>query len=75
MSLLASLFAIAVSIMAITAFFRMRRGLLDYYNSVEPIGLKLSGAMTFFFSIYYLQYHLTRIANWKKTGQLIPPPR
>lgn len=64
---------IMASIMAISAIFRMRRGMLDYYNSTEPIRLRLSGAMTFFFSIYYLQYHLSRIATWKKTGQLIPP--
>ena len=69
------LVTIMVSIMAISAFFRMRRGMLDYYNSTEPIQLRLSGAMTFFFSIYYLQYHLRRIAIWKKTGQLIPPAR
>jgi hypothetical protein len=62
-----------VSLMAVSAFFQMRRGLLDYYNSTEPIRLRLSAAMTFFFSIYYLQYHLRRIAIWKKTGQLIPP--
>jgi hypothetical protein len=67
------LLAIVESVMAISAFFRMRRVMLDYYNSTEPIRLRLSGAMTFFFSIYYLQYHLRRIAIWKKTGQLIPP--
>jgi hypothetical protein len=63
-------FVMIIAGMAISAFFRMRRGLLDYYNSEEPIQLKLSGVMTFFFSIYYLQYHLRRIATWKKTGQL-----
>jgi hypothetical protein len=67
------LLAILMSFMAIAALFQMRRGLLDYYNSTEPIRLRLSAAMTFFFSIYYLQYHLRRIAIWKKTGQLIPP--
>ncbi len=72
-SALGVLVVITISIMAINAIFRMRRGLLDYYNSTEPIRLRLSGGMTFFFSIYYLQYHLRRIAIWKKTGQLIPP--
>jgi hypothetical protein len=56
----------------ITAAFRMRRTLLTYYNSIEPIGLYLSDAMTFFFGIFYLQYHLSRIAKWKKTGYLAP---
>ena len=56
----------------ITARFRMRRTLLIYYNSVEPIGLYLSDVMTFFFGLWYLQYHLSRIAKWKKTGYLAP---
>lgn len=43
-----------------------------YYNQTEPIGLKLSGPMIFFFSTYYIQHHMTRIANWKKTGYLTP---
>ncbi len=49
--------------------FSMRKSLVTYYNSVENIGLRLSGVMTFFFSVLYFQYHLARIANWKKTGR------
>jgi hypothetical protein len=52
--------------------FQMRSDLEDYYNTVEPINLRLSGVMTFFFSVYYFQYHLSRIAAWKKTGYLQP---
>jgi hypothetical protein len=40
----------------------------EYYNSVENCGLILSGGMTFFFSTIYLQYHINKIAKWKKTG-------
>jgi hypothetical protein len=43
-----------------------------YYNQTEPIGLKLSGPMVFFFFNLYIQHHMTRIANWKKTGYLTP---
>jgi len=50
--------------------FGMRQSLLAHYNSVENVGLRLSGVMTFFFSVLYFQYHLTRIANWKRTGRL-----
>ena len=50
--------------------FAVRSDLEDYYNSVEPIGLRLSGVMTFFFSVFYFQYHLSRISRWKKTGIL-----
>jgi hypothetical protein len=41
-----------------------------YYNQVEPIGLKLSNVMLIFFNMIYLQHHMHRIANWKKTGSL-----
>ena len=51
------------SIVSIIGFFSMRRSMLDYYNRVEPIGLKLSGALTFFLGAFYLQHHMTRIAD------------
>jgi hypothetical protein len=56
----------------IIALFGMRRSLLNYYNLTEPIGLRLSGAMTFFFGILYLQHHFSRIYEWKRTGVLFP---
>ena len=56
----------------IVAKFKARRLLEEYYNSVEPIGLWLSGVMTFFFDTFYFQYHFTRIADWKRTGFLRP---
>jgi hypothetical protein len=52
------------------AFFGMRDSMLRYYNSTEPINLHLSPIMTFFFNVLYLQYHMTRIADWKRTGTL-----
>jgi GYF domain 2 len=54
----------------IVGYFTMRGGIQRYYNTVEPIGLRLSGVMTFFFNILYFQYHFRRIARWKTTGQL-----
>ena len=39
---------------------------------MEPIGLRLSGALTFFLGVFYLQHHMTRIAKWKETGVLPP---
>jgi hypothetical protein len=50
--------------------FSIREAMETYYNSVENIGLTLSGPMTFFFSTVYLQYHVNRIHRWKKTGVL-----
>ncbi|MDR3750073.1 MAG: hypothetical protein P4K94_01170 [Terracidiphilus sp.] len=57
-------------VMGLVMVFSMRKSMVRYYNSVEPIGLRLSGVMTFFFSLIYFQYHFSRIANWKKTGRL-----
>ena len=61
---------VVIVIFVLVSVFGMRRALLNYYNSVEPIGLRLSGVMTFFFSILYFQYHFSRIVAWKKTGVL-----
>ena len=61
---------IVIAIFGLVAVFGMRSSLVRYYNTAEPIGLKLSGVMTFFFNILYFQYHFSRIAEWKKTGQL-----
>jgi hypothetical protein len=50
----------------IVAVFGMKSSLETYYNSKEPIGLKLSGVMVFFFNVLYFQYHFNEIANRKK---------
>jgi hypothetical protein len=55
------------------ALFGMRTSMLRYYNSVERIGLQLSGVMTFFFGIVYFQYHLQRILKAKREGQPMQP--
>lgn len=60
------------AVLQIMSYFKMRNTLVEYYNTVEPINLRLSGVMTFFFPVFYFQYHFSRIANWKKTGYLMP---
>ena len=47
--------------------------MVRYYNSVEKIGLRLSGVMTFFFGILYFQHHLHRILKAKGEGQPMQP--
>ena len=69
---LGSLFSLAGLVLQIVAVFTMRSDLEDYYNSVEPINLRLSGVMTFFFAVFYFQHHFSRIAQWKKNGVLAP---
>ncbi|GAC1670362.1 MAG: hypothetical protein PVS2B2_00840 [Candidatus Acidiferrum sp.] len=61
---------LAGAIVYIFGIFKIRDAMEEYYNSCENIGLVLSGVMTFFFSSVYLQYHVNRIARWKKTGVL-----
>ena len=63
---------LAGGVLSIVAIFKTRSALVEYYNTVEPIHLRLSGVMTFFFSIFYFQYHFSRIAAWKRTGYLAP---
>jgi hypothetical protein len=72
LSLLGAPVGIACLVCGLVAIFSMRRSLVNYYNYTEPIGLRLSGAMTFFFSILYFQHHFSRIAQWKTTGVLTP---
>lgn len=66
------LVALAGAVLHLMGIFQMRSSIESYYNTVEPINLRLSGVMTFFFAVYYFQYHFTRIANWKRTGYLPP---
>jgi hypothetical protein len=50
--------------------FSLRSSLEEYYNSVEPMGLTLSGVMTFFFGDIYFQYHLNQIMRQKRALRL-----
>jgi GYF domain 2 len=71
-----SLYGTPFSLIGLVLFFfaefQMKNDLEEYYNSMEPINLQLSGVMTFFFAVWYFQHHLSRIAQWKKTGILQP---
>jgi len=69
---LSSLITLAGLVLYWVGVFQMRSDLEDYYNSTEPIYLRLSGVMVFFFNVYYFQHHFSRIAQWKKTGVLAP---
>lgn len=62
---------LAAIVFMFVAVFAMRSSIQRYYNTVEPRGLRLSGVMTFFFSIFYFQYHLYRILREKRVQQ--PP--
>ncbi len=68
----AGVFLFVGFILLLGAIFQIRSDLEDYYNVVEPINLQVNGVLTFFCGILYLQYHFSRIAQWKKTGVLTP---
>ena len=50
----------------IVGAFNMRDSIEEHFNSAEPIGLSLSGVMTFFFNVWYFQYHFTKINEMKQ---------
>ena len=55
--------------LVILARFDMRRSMEEHFNGPEPIGLSLSGVMTFFFGSLYFQYHFTRINELKRLAR------
>jgi hypothetical protein len=68
------LISLAYVIVWIVGAFNMRDSIEEHFNSAEPIGLRLSGVMTFFFNVFYFQYHFTRI-NEMKQRQMAGYPR
>lgn len=69
---LGSIFGLASFILVEVAAFTMKDDLEQYYNSVEPINLRLNAVLVFFFAVFYFQHHFSRISRWKKTGVLAP---
>lgn len=65
-SYVGGLASIAYLVIVLVARFTMRSELEQHYNTVEPIGLTLSGIMTFFFGSFYFQYHFNRINQMKR---------
>lgn len=66
MVFLSSIISIAVVVMLLVYRFTMRNDLERHFNGAEPVGLRLSGVMTFFFGGLYFQYHLNRINEIKR---------
>jgi hypothetical protein len=56
-------------IVRLIARFTMRSDLEEHFNGPEPMGLQLSGVMTFFFGGLYFQYHLNRINEMKRLAR------
>jgi hypothetical protein len=56
-------------VIKLMARFQHRESLLQHFNGPEPVGLRLSGVMTFFFGGLYFQYHLNRINAMKAAAR------
>jgi hypothetical protein len=65
LSLISLVISIAIIVMFVLYRFTMRSDLLRHFNGPEPVGLRLSGVMTFFFGGLYFQYHFNRINEIK----------
>ncbi|HWG18580.1 MAG TPA: DUF4339 domain-containing protein [Acidobacteriaceae bacterium] len=67
------LIALSGFIVRLIARFFMRSELEEHFNVAEPVGLSLSGVMTFFFGGLYFQYHLNRINERKRMARYAAP--
>ena len=64
------LIQLAYYIAVIAGRFSFKSSMEQHYNSAEPMGLSLSGVMTFFFGGIYFQYHINDIMKRKMMDQL-----
>lgn len=58
-------------VLLLIGHYNIKSSLETHYNREEPINLRLSGVMVFFFAVFYYQYHFSRIATWRRTGVLV----
>ncbi len=65
-SVLGSLVGIASWVVRLIARFTLRDDIERHYNGPEPLGIRLSGVMTFFFGGIYFQYKLNQINDMKQ---------
>lgn len=56
-------------VLVLVARFSFRSSIEEHYNTAEPIGLTLSGVMTFFFGCIYFQYHFNEIVRRKNLAR------
>ena len=66
LAVLSFLVSLGVLILFLAYRFTMRRELEEHFNGPDPVGLRLSGVMTFFFGGLYFQYHFNRINEIKR---------
>ena len=65
-----SLLQLLYSIATLIARFSFHNSTEQHYNGPEPMGLSLSGVMTFFFGTIYFQYHVNDIVRRKRADRV-----
>jgi len=65
-SVFGGLVGIASWVMRLIARFTLRDDIERHFNGPEPLGIRLSGVMTFFFGGIYFQYKLNQINDMKQ---------
>jgi hypothetical protein len=52
----------------LVASFSLKNSIEEHFSTADPIpsAMGLSGVMTFFFNVYYFQYHFTKVNEYKK---------
>lgn len=63
-----ALFNVVGWVMWLVASFNMKSSIEEHFSTADPMpsAMSLSGVMTFFFNVYYFQYHFTKINEEKK---------
>lgn len=74
-SVLGSLISLACWVVRLIARFTLRDTLEQHFNGPEPLGLRLSAVMTFFFGGIYFQYKLNEINQVKQAIRYRVPAR
>jgi hypothetical protein len=74
-SVLGNLIGIAAWVVRLIARFILRDTLEQHFNGPEPLGLRLSAVMTFFFGGIYFQYKLNEINEMKQALRYRNPAR
>jgi GYF domain 2/Domain of unknown function (DUF4234) len=65
---LGALFNVAGWVLWLMASFNMKASIEEHFSTADPMptAMNLSGVMTFFFNVYYFQYHFTKVNEEKK---------
>ncbi|HEY6414293.1 MAG TPA: DUF4339 domain-containing protein [Edaphobacter sp.] len=66
-SVFSSIVGIASWVVRLIARFTLRDDIEQHFNGPEPLGIRLSAVLTFFFGGIYFQYKLNEINNLKQT--------